>query len=181
MLTPCNQLKMEETKIGWFLVSRSDLCRVSFLPGQFLSLHVLVRFPVHSLPPYFAEFTMYLVCVPCPHVLLQGDHADTLQSTKDGRSKIGWCIVSRLELFRLQPLKIPGQFLSLHVLVRFPHSLPPYFAEVTIDLSIVPCPHVLLQGDHSVTMQSTKDKRKENSVVYRTTCKPYRVRHIHAL
>ena len=48
------------------------------------------------------------------------------------------------------------------MLVRFPHSLPPCFAGVTIDLFIVPCPHVLLQEDHSDSMQSTKDGMKED-------------------
>ena len=60
-------------------------CNFSFLLGQFLSLHAMVRFPVHSLPPYFADREIFLVCVPWPHVSLQLDHGDIMQSANDRR------------------------------------------------------------------------------------------------
>ena len=56
----------------------------SILPGQSLPLHDLFKSPVHSLPPYFAEIEIFLFCVPGPHLTLQLDHGDIMQSTKFG-------------------------------------------------------------------------------------------------
>ena len=66
-------------------VRKPNVFKFSLLPGQFLSLHALFKFLGHSLPLFFAEIKIVLFCVPGPHVSLQLDHGDIMQSANDRR------------------------------------------------------------------------------------------------
>ena len=52
-----------------------------FLPGQVSKLQDSMVDPLHFCPPFSDSNSTNLLLVPRPHVLLQGDQDDHLQST----------------------------------------------------------------------------------------------------